>query len=200
MSSTIRSLSIFVLALAVGWLGHRLLVVGAPRGATRPAVATDSLQIALIFVGKESCAWSNRPEVRSLLHAARAALQERADVFGARVWLVGIGVDQSAERSMRYLERIGDFDQVVAGRVGSGNANDEVPYLSELAAGSLATPQVLVVVHRRAASPGAANAASGRGELVMRQVGLFEFRRWVATGSRASFVRAQTVIPSLTHH
>lgn len=196
-----RLLAVFGLALGVGWLAHRAVVPPPSWNTLQADPAADSVQISLVFVGKQSCAWSNRPEIRTLLSRAREMLQRRADSIGARVTLVGVGLDKSAVRSARYLERLGEFEEIIAGSAGPSSLAAQ--YLFEGTAGSMATPQILVLVRRR--HPGI--AASQRGlitggseELVMRQVGLFELRRWVAAGARASLRPARTGEVSVNHN
>jgi len=183
-----RAFLVFLLSFGLGWFVYRATGRPAPPSVRGPSRWGDSMQVSLVFIGKQSCTWSNRPEIRVLLRQARRALQYRADSIGARVTMIGVGLDASPGRSARFLERIGDFDQILAGSAGPAGVTEH--FLVSMAGGASATPQVLVVLHRRGSASGIAVSHLAltpvSDELVMRQVGLFELRHWVATGSRAS--------------
>ncbi len=137
-------------------------------------------ELVFVVIGSSSCAWSNLPEVASLVREARDSVVVQAAARQMGVAMMGVAKDIVAERGIRHLQRFGRFDEVTAGR---GWRNSGIfRYVYDAFPGPAATPQVLVIA--RTLERTGAEWTISQERVLVRRVGLTEIRRWVKGGVR----------------
>ena len=110
----------------------------------RPSYELNSgMELALIYVGSSSCAYSNADSLPGLIKNAKLALQRRAQDLGRSFTTTGISKDWVVENGVDHLAKFGDFDEIMTGR--SWLNEGVVKYIWQDMPGRPATPQVLVV-------------------------------------------------------
>lgn len=150
-------------------------------------------ELALVYVGSPTCAYSNSPRLRNMLDSAHRALRSEADAEGASFVSVGISVGGNVVDGLQHLERTGRFDEVVAGRgwhnLGAlrfihGDAGGH--------SGASVTPQVLVVARRAVDSrvPGLESET-----VVLRLAGLAAIDRWLTAGAQIASASPVSTAP-----
>jgi hypothetical protein len=197
--------AVFVVAAA----GSMALLRGraaheAPRaGATRPA-ATRGLadqterQLVLVYIGRESCVWCRRPELKKAVDSLRILLRATATREHVALYQQGIGLDSASADGAGHLTAIGGFDEL---SVGGGWLNTAVTrFVRGDLAGPPATPQLIVYV-RTVRHPGPVNGALPTVDderLLARKVGLPEILAWVEAGGALALRRDAAAAPALT--
>ena len=153
-------------------------VPGLVRTVSVAAPPDSGHQIVLIYIGKSTCVWCRRPELIPAYAAIRTSLEQEAKIRGARLVTIGVAADRRAAPGLEHLEKLGEFDEVIAGN-GWVNAA-ALKYVWGDAAGPAATPQ-LVALRRRVVQPTPDSAATYTirdEEILARKVGLYEIQQW----------------------
>lgn len=107
---------------------------------------SDGEQLVLVFVGSTSCIWSGTPEVRHAVDSAVGLLGEYAQQRGMAFHRIGIVASPSPESGLAFLDRFGEFDEIIVGGWWS-NAGLRKYVMSDFR-GSGVTPQLLVLQRR----------------------------------------------------
>jgi hypothetical protein len=141
--------------------------------ALRPGV-----EIAFIFVGSPTCAYSNAPELPALIEEAKRHLREHSVRRGVSFATVGVSQHRSARAGINYLGKFGSFNELSAGRSWYNGAL--LKYVHDGFLGPAATPQILLVERIL----GSEEHPKIRNERVLlRQVGLGSIHDWVKRGA-----------------
>ncbi len=136
-------------------------------------------ELAIVFVGSSACAWSNRPELTTIVRGLKTTLAARAEAAGMGFAAVGVARDIVAESGIAHLEKFGRFDEVMSGR---GWANTGIQkYLYDAMPGPGATPQILILARSLDYSTGHVTIVDER--VLARKVGLKEITAWVDEGA-----------------
>lgn len=148
-------------------------------GLYRPVAAVPGEEIALVYVGSSTCAWSNAEELPAMVQGLKQALLARARQAGRGFSSIGIAQDALVSNGVEHLSRFGKFDEIVAGR---GWANSGIQkYVYGDLPGPAGTPQVLVV--ERSLSYETGHVVVGGERVLARMVGLTEIAEWAAAGA-----------------
>jgi hypothetical protein len=157
---------------------HRLrrLPVASP-------VTADTTQLVMVYFGKRTCAWSNRPEVPQLINRITEQLQAKARNQHLHFITVGVALDWTANDGIKYLSRFRAFNEVSAGN--SWSNGYALKYLEDEHPGQASTPEIVLIRRRvRIPTAGHPNYGVDAGEqVVARKVGLLEITRWASQGA-----------------
>jgi hypothetical protein len=140
-----------------------------------PAANGPEREMVFVFIGSPTCAWSDPPVLREVVGEIDAALALRASEWGYAFSSVGVAQSQSATDGLKYLSRVGRFDEVTAGR--SWRNTGLIRYVYRDFRGIPMTPQVLVL------DLDLLFEAGGREELLVRKVGLSSIDAWMRAGA-----------------
>lgn len=136
-------------------------------------------EVALVYVGKSSCGFSNVDDLPESLDRARRVLKSRAEDAGLAFTAIGVANDAVPEAGWKHLHRFGRFDQVITGAA-SVNLGMQRYVLQDFPSIS-ATPQIVIVRRTREAGPGVTPRVHHE-QLLSRLIGISEIRRWAAAG------------------
>lgn len=145
----------------------------------------DGEETVLVYVGSSTCAWSNVPELPSLLRGLKSRMQERARAEGRRFSAIGIARDQVAADGITHLDKFGRFDEVMSGNSWGGHGIQQYIYGTDDMAGPAATPQLIVVSRRLEYSAGHVSIADEH--VIMRKTGFVAISEWIGEGAPFSF-------------
>lgn len=160
--------------LSVRW---RVPVVEA--GRYRPLAAVRGEEIALVYVGSSTCAWSNAEALPGIVQDLKLNVLARARDEGKGFAAIGVAQDAVAANGVDHLSKFGEFDEIVAGR---GWANIGVQkYVYGNMPGPGGTPQILVVA--RTLSHDTGHVVVGGERVLARMVGLNEITEWAEAGA-----------------
>lgn len=145
----------------------------------RPRPAGDEL--VLILVGSPTCPAASDPHFPERFERIVAGLRERAEEEDVGLVTIGIGTGASPERSIEFLNSVGQFDEMMVGRgwLNSG----ALRYLWRDLPGKPSIPQVIVTRRRLDMGPFGASVVAGAETLLARKVGLPEIYRWDELGT-----------------
>lgn len=148
-------------------------------GRYRPVAALPGEEIALVYVGSSTCAWSNAEELPAIVHDLKLRLLTRAREEGKGFAAIGVAQDAVASNGVEHLLKFGEFDEIAAGR---GWANIGVQkYVYGNMPGPGGTPQILVVARNLGHETGHVVVDGER--VLARMVGLNEITEWAAAGA-----------------
>ncbi len=133
-------------------------------------------ELALIYFGSASCGWANHPDLPHLISNAKTALLRRASMLNASFSAMGIALDWDARVGVRHLDKIGDFDEIAAGRYVYGRGVLAHQHLLN------GTPQVSVLVRTMQESTGGYPRRFDERELI-RMTSMDQIASWVRRGA-----------------
>lgn len=143
-------------------------------GGSATADDGNGSEVVFLYIGAESCGWSNVDGLRDAVVRMADALRDEVDSQGKRFVTIGIARDISIEDGLRHLRRVGPFDEVISGR---GWLNTGlIKYIYGDIPGPAATPQVVLIertVHRLAGQ-----TRVGSEQVIGRFVGAKEILEW----------------------
>lgn len=135
-------------------------------------------EIALVFIGAPTCAFSNAIDLPEIVEHAKRAVREEAARRGVGFASIGVSQSSSARLGIEHLAKFGNFDEVASGRAWYNQVLLKYVYRSFI--GPATTPQ-LVVLERTTAPESHPGIYDER--VLLRQVGLGAIRQWVERGS-----------------
>jgi hypothetical protein len=74
-------------------------------------------EVVAVYLGASSCHGCKDPDLLSAVKAMKSLLASQAEQSGVGFSVIGVGMDWSVQESMSYLESLGAFDEVIAGRL-----------------------------------------------------------------------------------
>lgn len=131
-------------------------------------------EVALVYLGAASCAWSNVDGLPDAVRGIRDEWYAIARKAGSGFATVGVARDVVVDEGMKHLAKYGPFDEVVAGR-GWLNVGF-FKYVFGDMPGPAATPQVLIV--ERTVNRIAGQTWISDERVLRRFVGADEISRW----------------------
>ena len=151
----------------------------AEAGRYRPVAAVPGEEIALVYVGSSTCAWSNAEQLPAIVQGLKQELLARARQAGKGFLAIGVAQDGVAANGVEHLYGFGEFDEIIAGR---GWANTGIQkYVYGDLPGPGGTPQILVVA--RTLNHETGHVVVGGERVLARMVGLTEITDWAAAGA-----------------
>ena len=145
------------------------------------STSEEGEEMLLVFVGSSTCAWSNVPKLPPLVRDVKTELQARTRAAGRRFVAVGIARDRHASVGLAYLEKFGEFDEVMSGHGWANLGIQEYVYGAGEMAGPGVTPQVILMTRRLDYPVGAVSIEDQR--VILRKTGLGEISDWIAAGA-----------------
>ncbi len=106
-------------------------------------------------------------------------MRREAERSSRKVSLAGVSIDVRADTGAAYLQRLGEWDEIVAGRNWMNSAVTR--YVWQNAYGPPTIPQVIVVRHVVARTPRSIRV--GEEEKVFAATGHEAIEQWVARGT-----------------
>lgn len=167
--------------MGLGSWGEESVVDARDLAARAYEVATDEL--VLVFVGGALCPASGTEGVRRDWAKAGELLQRTAAENGWRLRLLGVASAPDPRKGMRFLSRMGDFDEVAVGSGPTGIGLRRYVYAGF--PGPMLIPQVVVIFRRYDENGSVADEME-----VDRHVGQQEIRRWIDRGAPLPEVRS----------
>ncbi len=161
--------------------------LGANGGVTipRPEVAriVSGTEIAMVYIGRKSCGWSNLPWMPDAVRDIRRLIAATADSLGMSFVTIGVGLDRSSTVALEHLRKMGPFDEISAGHSWFNLASQR--FIWNAIPGPEGTPQILVLLReiRLPSLSGAGGFEIAHERLLTRKVGTFEIARWLAAGA-----------------
>ncbi|HEX6751740.1 MAG TPA: hypothetical protein VF092_30885 [Longimicrobium sp.] len=164
------------LAMALG-LGAR----AAAGQSVAAAAAADSVstEYVVYFISSSFCIANQLPEFRRAVAELAPAARREAARSSRTVSLVGVSIDVRADTGAAYLQRLGTWDEIVAGRNWMNSAVSR--YVWQNAFGPPTIPQVIVVRHVVTRTPRSIRV--GEEEKVFAATGHEAIEQWVARGA-----------------
>jgi len=139
----------------------------------------NTRELASVFIADSTCGACRNPDLPAILERLKILLESRAREHGFSFAATGIAVDLDAAPGIEFLQKFGQFNEVISGNgylgVGCRRYLQDIP-------GQAATPQVLVVsrnVIRRAQT----GATVDDERAILRKVGLVALRDWRDLGA-----------------
>ncbi len=140
------------------------------------ATSGPSEQIVLVYVGSSTCAWSNLPELPSLVQAMKTEFQSRAHRHGKAFVALGVARDRVAADGLNHLAEFGVFDEIMAGNSWANTGIQHFLYGDGELGGPGATPQVVLLSRRLARPSGHVSVEDER--VLLRMTGFQSIREW----------------------
>ena len=163
-----------------------VVLTGFPRTLTsQPGAAlaapTDSVstEYVVYFISASFCIANQLPGFRHAVAELAPAVRRQAERSFRRVSLAGVSIDLRPDTGAAYLQRLGEWDEIVAGRNWMNSAVTR--YVWQNAYGPPTIPQVIVVRHLVTRSPRAIRV--GEEEKVFAATGHEAIEQWVARGT-----------------
>jgi len=178
----------FILGYSVpgvsSFIGKEQVSQGAQESRFRPLSMGNTDEVVLIFIGSYACFYSRSDAIPPIIRAAKRAASKKYEANNIQFSSIGVSSGVSVELGLEYIEDVGDFSEVSAGRSWS---NSTVEKFLKHHPGEGAIPQI-VLLHRKVSLE---ESGSSRGSVVprvneyvlLRKVGLPELNAW----SRAGF-------------
>jgi hypothetical protein len=169
------------LALLVLLASPRLL----PAQGSAPVLATATLrdsvttEYVVYFISAAFCVANRQPGFHEAVARLRPSVLAQARATSRTVSVVGVSVDPSADTAVAYLQRLGEWDEIAAGRNWMNTA--VVRYVWQNGWGPPVVPQVIVVRHTVTRSPRA--IVVGPDEKVLAATGHDAIVDWIARGT-----------------
>ena len=144
----------------------------------QPAPAFPGVpETMLVFIGSSTCGGSNYPGLENAIRRLRERLREEASARGETFSSMGIATDFPVQPGVEYLERLGPFDEIMAGRSWLNTGSLKYLYGADLG-GRVVIPQILIV--RRVLVEGTGGIIEVSTEKTLfRKSGGEEIVRWV---------------------
>jgi hypothetical protein len=167
------------------------LVIGSALALTSTAAAAQETaykpsyevpegdEVVAVYLGASSCHGCNDPDLLSALKAMKSLLASKAEESGLRFSVIGVGMDWSVAESISYLESVGPFDEIIAGRIWASVG--AVKFLWTGSEDCRAIPQVLLIERTTDFAEGEYAVTSER-ELA-RYMGKPAIVEWVRAGA-----------------
>lgn len=171
-----------VTAVAMGWLQPPSVMFSWEPFGVSGYVPDGRLhsgsELALVFVGSPTCAWSNAESLPATIETAKVALLARANSSGQSFAAIAAVKSSSTEDGHRYIQRFGRFDEITLGR---GWANiGLLKYVYQTFRGRAASPQIIVV--ERTIDVGPPRAINDE-KVILRRIGTKSIEDWVRAGA-----------------
>lgn len=173
-ATAVLCLAAFVMAIAA----FSKLREGPPAPGLTSTAVGDRGELLLVFIGSSTCGASEAPGFPEALATVQTALGERAAAFGLSFGTLGVAIDHSPRKGIAFLESMGDFDELIAGRgwINQGG----VSFVWRHLPGESAIPQIVVLARNVSTQPASSHYLIGADHLVARIVGIEEFFRWAS--------------------
>lgn len=150
---------------------------GAQESRYQPLSERNTDEVLLIFIGSSSCFHSRSDDIPPILKAAKREAFKKYESNTIQFNSIGVSSGVSVELGLKYIEDIGEFSEVSAGRSWS---NTTLEKFLKHHPGEGAIPQVLLL-HREVVPE---ESASSQGSVfprvdehvLLRKVGLPELR------------------------
>jgi hypothetical protein len=153
--------------------------VSRPRGHAPLESFPSGRVVTMYVIGHSQCSPSNRAEFFETLRTVTALVADRAANREAAFRVVGVAVDWSATDGLRFLEKLGPLDEVVAGSSWLNSA--AIEHVLRRPGGSMSTPQLIVV--ETAVLPLEERISVSPSTVLASIVGLNEIEAWVRRGA-----------------
>ncbi|MDE2825842.1 MAG: hypothetical protein OXL40_00860 [Bacteroidota bacterium] len=153
-----------------------------PHGYEPAYNAVAGVELALIYIGSSSCAFSTNPELPQMIETAKEGVKKAAMEADRSFTVTGIAKDWDVRAGVTHLETFGTFDEIMTGR--SWMNEGVLKYIWQTLPGTPSTPQVLVV-ERNVSVPGDTvdRFKVSDEKVIVRKVGLGEIQLWVEAGT-----------------
>lgn len=144
---------------------------------TRESTGTE---IVMLVIGSSTCGASMNDSLPRIVASIATAAGNRAEAAGKQFATVGVAIDGSASAGLKFLSRIDQLDEIVAGRNWLNSA--AVTYLWRDLPGNAALPQVVLI--ERPIEVDTKNIRVGKDSLLARVIGLDSLSLWARGGAR----------------
>jgi hypothetical protein len=113
------------------------------RSSVRATADTSSVEIFLVFIGAPTCPASTPDAIATTLAQVQDRVHAQTTAQNVRFARLGVAVSNGAADGVRYLEEVGEFDEVIAG---GGWRNTGIHRFVDIDLPGIAmTPQVIIV-------------------------------------------------------
>jgi hypothetical protein len=146
---------------------------GRDQMKSKPAWTEASIEVLFVVIGSSTCGISASPTSRAALASAWQSIHREAESIGLPFRSIGIAVEHNLASGLRFLNSLGDFDEISVGRAWDNTAAWR--YTVSAFGGRAVVPQILVMVRRT--DPQLPRSGESL-ELLDRREGLFEIERW----------------------
>ena len=150
----------------------------SPAGPGRRA-PSERGELFAVYVGADDCGPCHDAELKRALRKMRPVLAGRAEREGRAFFMTGVALDSEAGKGVRFLSRLGNFDEIIAGRGWKNHA--AIEYLWGDTSAELGIPQ-LIIVEREMKNVEGRLVPSGS-KIMARYVGPKTIARWVERGA-----------------
>ncbi len=169
-------------------IGTLLLLAAAlaPDRAAGQVEQPVSDEYVVYFISATFCIANAQPWFEGTIREMMGSLRTTAEAQGRSLSIVGVSIDVEAREGVRYLERFGEFDEIVAGRNWLNTAVVELVWRGAL--GTPTIPQVIVVKRQiDRSNPRGLTVLENR--RVLQIEGGDEIRAWVQRGAPVTGAR-----------
>ncbi len=146
----------------------------SPRRILIKAPIPTGANLEAVFVGSSTCHASRSPTLPRELRTVLSILRDSATSAGAQFASVGVAIDWDVAAGIRWLKRVGDFDEVVAGRNWANLGAFD--YLWSDSSATPVLPQLILAV--RTVTADTARVVATRPRVVLRLLGEGAIKNW----------------------
>jgi hypothetical protein len=139
----------------------------------------DGREVIMVYIGKWNCGFSRDAQLGAAIRDVKPLLAARADSAGYSFAVRGVALDWKVEQGLAYLQTLGAFDEVSAGRNWFNGAAVELIWHGGVA--EPAVPQVLLL--ERTIRPAEGSFVVGPDRVLARYVGVDEILAWTSAGA-----------------
>jgi hypothetical protein len=145
-------------------------------------------EVVAVFISATFCIANRDSAFKPAVREMMRRLGTQRDSAAQQVSITGVSIDWSARAGAAYLDSLGAFDEVIAGRNWYNSAATR--HIWQAAGGVPTIPQVVLL--ERTVTPGKRGMQITRERELARYVGGDQIEAWVARGARLPTPAART--------